>query len=584
MYNVPTSERILQMAEPKSNIQKPKPFLQRIQLKGKSGTIVRATGQIDDGAMRNCISLRRWECYGHCLDTLVKSNTVISVANAAEIVSIGSWTGTVQVGGTGAPSCFEIFDCKNAFDVILGKPWLKAVRAQHDYITDRITIEVDGEQEVITNMLDDTAVNGTNILNDETLTQPEPKVTVTNTSQQQLNTQVETTAEHQLTEEWTRIAQLGASDKPQDEVREICGERDPDVDQLAKIIRSETRIKQLRNHMDILREMATSSDEVIVDTEETATVDAIGDVTTNEFKIDRGRNTSARVTNTFDETRVQEILKAVEIGPDLTEEQREKVSSLVREYADVFALSLSEVLYVDWYKHKINIDPEQVFPTKINQRPITEGQKEWFRNILDDMEKSYVIQKVPGDFIKNLSSTNLAPKDAGKTGLTRTEVLRQVNHECIKNGLPPFWEQIPDDEETGQSATLEAVEDDKPNTPKTKWRVCHAFNALNKATQVPPFPAGDLRTKQEFAAGHRWASVIDFAAGYYAVPLDDDTVPYVAFYVEGRGYYAYLLMPFGLTGAPATFCEMVAIALDDMIGRELVNWISVCWAMSLKRS
>ena len=84
------------------------------------------------------------------------------------------------------------------------------------------------------------------------------------------------------------------------------------------------------------------------------------------------------------------------------------------------------------------------------------------------------------------------------------------------------------------------------------------FNALNKATQVPPFPAGDLRTKQEFAAGHRWASVIDFAAGYYAVPLDDDTVPYVAFYVEGRGYYVYLRMPFGLTGAPATFCEMVA--------------------------
>ena len=32
-------------------------------------------------------------------------------------------------------------------------------------------------------------------------------------------------------------------------------------------------------------------------------------------------------------------------------------------------------------------------------------------------------------------------------------------------------------------------------------------------------------------------------------------------------------MPFGLTGAPATFCEMVAIALDNMIGWELVNWM-----------
>jgi RNase H-like domain found in reverse transcriptase/Integrase zinc binding domain/Reverse transcriptase (RNA-dependent DNA polymerase) len=47
----------------------------------------------------------------------------------------------------------------------------------------------------------------------------------------------------------------------------------------------------------------------------------------------------------------------------------------------------------------------------------------------------------------------------------------------------------------------------------------------------------------------------------------------VAFYVEGHGYYVYLRMPFGLTGAPATFCEMVAIALEDMISRELVNWM-----------
>src|SRR6202050_3833904 len=67
--------------------------------------------------------------------------------------------------------------------------------------------------------------------------------------------------------------------------------------------------------------------------------------------------------------------------------------------------------------------------------------------------------------------------------------------------------------------------------------------------------------------------VIYFSAVYYAVPLDDESVPYVAFYVEGKGYYVYLHMPFGLTGAPATFCEMVAIALEDMIGRELVNWM-----------
>ena len=101
MYNVPTSERILRMIEPGSE-EKPKPFLQRIQLIGKTGTIVRATGQVDDGAMKNCISLTRWERYKHCLDTLLTSKTVISVANATKIESVGTWVGTVQVGGTAA--------------------------------------------------------------------------------------------------------------------------------------------------------------------------------------------------------------------------------------------------------------------------------------------------------------------------------------------------------------------------------------------------------------------------------------------------------------------------------------------------
>ena len=50
-------------------------------------------------------------------------------------------------------SHFEIFDCKGAFDVILGKPWLREVRAQHDYVMDSITIGKDGQQETIANIL-----------------------------------------------------------------------------------------------------------------------------------------------------------------------------------------------------------------------------------------------------------------------------------------------------------------------------------------------------------------------------------------------------------------------------------------------
>jgi len=137
-YETPLEALILSMAtaDPDSRT---KPFLQRIQLQGPKGVIVRATGQVDDGAMRNCMSKTRWEHYGHCLELIEPSSTWIKVANDARIKSLGRWTGNVKVGGIQAESSFEIFDCKNAFDVILGKPWLKKVRAIHDYSTDTIT-------------------------------------------------------------------------------------------------------------------------------------------------------------------------------------------------------------------------------------------------------------------------------------------------------------------------------------------------------------------------------------------------------------------------------------------------------------
>ena len=60
--------------------------------------------------------------------------------------------------------------------------------------------------------------------------------------------------------------------------------------------------------------------------------------------------------------------------------------------------------------------------------------------------------------------------------------------------------------------------------------------------------------------------MFDFAAGFYACEIGPKDQPYVCFYVEGRGYFCYKRMPFGLTGAPSTFAEMTAQALGDLVG------------------
>jgi hypothetical protein len=148
-----------------------------------------------------------------------------------------------------------------------------------------------------------------------------------------------------------------------------------DHDKLTALVQSETCIMQLQNKLDTLH------------------VHAMGDINREDFKIEWGTNDLLCTWEPFAEGRIQEILVKIEIGEDLSEEQKGHVKSLICEYADVFALSLSEVQFVDWYTHKLHIEPgETKFPTRVNQRPVTEVQKKWFNEILDDMEAAHVIQ------------------------------------------------------------------------------------------------------------------------------------------------------------------------------------------------
>ncbi|KAJ7750673.1 hypothetical protein DFH07DRAFT_746042, partial [Mycena maculata] len=127
------------------------PFWQRAQLLGPDGAIVRVTAQVDDGASRNCISLKRWKGYGHCLSALVPSKTRLGVASGGKIWPYGRRWGEVGVGGVRAAGWFEVFECGGAFDVLLGKPWLHSVRAVHDYETDEIRIRSGTETAVLQN-------------------------------------------------------------------------------------------------------------------------------------------------------------------------------------------------------------------------------------------------------------------------------------------------------------------------------------------------------------------------------------------------------------------------------------------------
>jgi len=109
------------------------------------------------------------------------------------------------------------------------------------------------------------------------------------------------------------------------------------------------------------------------------------------------------------------------------------------------------------------------------------------------------------------------------------------------------------------------------DTPKVKWCICQNFNDVNKVSQVAPMPQGDIAAKQQHLAGHKYICVLDFTAGFYAIPVEEDSQPYLCFYMEGRGYEAYCRMPMGVQGAPSCFSNLTAMALSDILVKLLME-------------
>jgi len=230
-----------------------------------------------------------------------------------------------------------------------------------------------------------------------------------------------------------------------------------------------------------------------------------------EVEIGGDNSLFTRTTDPFNPRRVQEVLKHVSIGSDLSLGQREKVVSLLSEFADCFALSVGEVIAIPGAEHHIHVPPGTTFPKRIpHQRQLTEAQKVYLSKSIDELLAADIIEPIRPEDVLCASPLTLAQKPHDCPGLSLPELQHKVNNECIAHGLPPAHTL-----DTLGPTTLTAPEEDHPQ----KWRICQNYNALNKVTKVFPLPQGDIRTKQRRLSGHRWIHGFDFASGFYAVSI-----------------------------------------------------------------
>ena len=186
-----------------------------------------------------------------------------------------------------------------------------------------------------------------------------------------------------------------------------------------------------------------------------------------------------RQTEPFLPARVAKILELVQIGDDVSEVQRDEVKQLITEFADCFALSLSEVNLIPGAVHKLDIPEGSTFRTKIPQRSFNPDQRTFMATKVQEMLKGGIIRPMHPREVRCVAPSVLAHKVHENGGLSLDELQHKVNDECVKYGLPAAFDLPPRPPPSDDASTA---------IPPKKWRLCQDFGEINKVTTIAPYP------------------------------------------------------------------------------------------------